>query len=100
MTKIIKYVLIGMKVPRCSTLVAFLLYIVFILFILTISFPLKSNVIVNNKHVIGNKDNQLHRNDDKELNKLGQNKHFNDKYLIAKTERNSNVQPLIHAFIR
>lgn len=101
MTKILKYLLIGMKVPRCSTLIAFSLYIVFILFILTISFPLKSNVIVNNKRVIGDdKDNQLHRNDDKDMTKLRHNKQFFDKYAIAKTERNSNVQPLVHAFIQ
>lgn len=87
-----------MKVPRCSTLVAFLLYIIFILFILTISFPMKSNVIVNNKRIIG--DNQLQRNDDKDLTKLDHNKQFYDKYAIAKTERNSNVQPLVHAFVR
>lgn len=99
MTKILKHLLIGTKVPRCSTLVALFLYIVFILFILTISFPLKSNVIVNNKRIIGNNDNQL-ENDDKDLTRLGHNKQFYDKYAIAKTERNSNVQPLIHAFIR
>lgn len=100
MTKILKSLLIGMKVPRCSTLVAFLLYIVFILFILTISFPMKSNVIVNNKRVIDDNDNQIKPNGDKDLTKLGHNKQFYDKYAIAKTERNSNVQPLIHAFIR